>query len=119
MEQKDLLSGVYTEGRGTTALPNATASLVLGILSLVLSLLLWCLFYVEILPLILGIIGMVLAGKDKKLYDAAPEMYSRASYNNSNAGKICSIIAVCISLLVLVVFTLIIIAAGSMTYSGW
>lgn len=119
MEQKDLLTGGYNDHVGGNVLPNASASLVLGILSLVLSLILWCMFYTEIIPLILGIIGLVLSNKDKRTYTAAPELYSRASLSNSNAGKVCCIIGVCISVLVLVVFILIVIAAGTMSYKDW
>lgn len=118
MEQKDLLTGGYNDNLGGNVLPNASASLILGILSLVLSLVLWCFFYAEIVPLILGIIGLVLSGKDKRLYTAAPELYSRSSLSTSNAGKVCSIIAVCISTLVLVIFILIVIAAGTISFTG-
>ena len=68
------------------ALPNATASLVLGIISIVMC---WC---YGILGLILGIIGLVLGSKAVTLYKQSPGIYSEASYKNASAGKICSII---------------------------
>ena len=68
------------------ALPNATASLVLGIISIALC---WC---YGVIGFILGIIGLVLGSKAVALYNQCPGMYSRASYKNANAGKICSII---------------------------
>ena len=68
------------------ALPNSTASLVLGIISIALC---WC---YGIVGLILGIIGLVLGQKSEALYTQSPEVYSQASYKNANAGKICSII---------------------------
>ena len=64
-----------------TPLPNATAVLVLGICSIVFS----CLGGV-----ILGIIGLVLAGKGRKLYKANPEAYD--GWGQLNAGWIMSII---------------------------
>ncbi len=67
-------------------LPNATASLVLGIISIVGA------FCYGIVGVICGIIGLVLANKDRKLYQATPELYSPASYSSSNAGRTCSII---------------------------
>jgi ribose/xylose/arabinose/galactoside ABC-type transport system permease subunit len=72
-------------------LPNATASLVLGILSIV-----FCVTYGTI-GIILGIIGLVLANKDRKLYQSNPEAYSIDSYKNSNAGRTCSIIGLVLS----------------------
>ena len=81
------------------ALPNATASLVLGIISIVLC---WC---YGVLGLILGIIGLVLGSKAVTLYKQYPGVYSEASYKNANAGKICSIIGLILGgLYVLMIF---------------
>jgi M penetrans paralogue family 26 len=77
-------------------LPNATAVLVLGILSIVT-----CFCY-GIIGLILGIIAIVLAGKDKKMFTAAPEAYTAASFKNLNAGKLCAIIGIVLSVLYLI-----------------
>ncbi len=63
-------------------LPNATAVLVLGICSIVFG----CVF----VGLILGIIGIVLSGKGRKLYKESPELYE--GYGSLNAGYIMSII---------------------------
>ena len=67
-------------------LPNSTAALVLGIISIVS---LCCCTFVG---LVLGIIGLVLGSKAVTLYRQIPDSYSEASYKNANAGKICSII---------------------------
>ncbi|MBI2731099.1 MAG: hypothetical protein HYX40_10165 [Sphingobacteriales bacterium] len=64
-------------------LPNATAVLVLGILSIVI-----CGF--------LGIIGLVLGNKDLSLYKANPGIYSEASLSSVKSGRICSIIGLCL-----------------------
>jgi hypothetical protein len=71
-----------------SSLPNSTASLVLGILSIVGC---WC---YGLFGIILGIIGLVLSKKDIELYKANPEAYTSSSYGNVKAGKICSIIGV-------------------------
>jgi len=63
-------------------LPNATAALVLGICSIVFS----CAF----IGLILGIIGLSLASKGKKIYAEDPNSYN--GYGSLNAGYIMSII---------------------------
>lgn len=92
MEQRDLLKPNYGAQQ---SLPNATASLVLGIISIVAAM---C-YGVGI---ICGIIGWVLANKDRKLYQANPDFYSASSYGTVNAGRICSIIGVILSGLLIV-----------------
>ncbi|KUJ50966.1 CCC motif membrane protein [Chryseobacterium sp. JAH] len=75
-------------------LPNATAVLVLGIVSIV-----GCCCY-GILGLIAGIIGLVLYKKDNELYQANPTLYS--DYNNLKTGRILSIIGISLSVLYIV-----------------
>lgn len=90
-------------------LPNATTILVLGILSLVFC---WC---YGIIGLVLGIIAVALSGTPRKAYLAEPELYTESSYKNINAGRICGIIAICLSVLVMLFFILVIcgiIASG-------
>ncbi len=62
-------------------LPNATAILVLGILSIVIC-------------FITGIIALVMAKKEMALYQANPGMYSEGSYNSVKTGRICAIIGI-------------------------
>jgi hypothetical protein len=76
------------------ALPNATASLVLGILSIVIC----------GIGVVLGIIGMVLANKDMALYRANPGMFSESSFNNTKTGRICSIIGIIVSSLFVIFY---------------
>lgn len=87
MENKEL----FSTQDGQMNLPNATTSLVLGILSLV-----FCMFY-GFVGLVLGIIALVLANKDRKLYNINPSAYSKNSFNNSNAGRVCAIIGIILS----------------------
>ncbi len=70
-------------------LPNATAVLVLGILSI-----LTCCCY-GVVGLILGIVALVLAKKDKALYEINPQSYS--NYSNLNIGRILAIIGIVLS----------------------
>ncbi|MGK4568733.1 CCC motif membrane protein [Flavobacterium sp. 3HN19-14] len=71
-------------------LPNATAVLVLGILSIVT-----CCCY-GIFGLLFSIIALVLAKKDMKLYQENPELYS--NYKNLNTGRIISIVGLVLSI---------------------
>jgi hypothetical protein len=91
----------------TGNLPNATAVLVLGILSIVT-----CFLY-GIPGLVMGIIALYLHKSDRELYQRDPNRYAQ-SYQNSNAGKICAIIGVSLSGL----FLLYIIMALGMAMSG-
>ena len=72
-------------------LPNSTAVLVLGILSIVMC---WC---IGIVGLTLGIIAIVLSSKAKYLFEENPELYSISSFINMNAGRVCAIIGTSLS----------------------
>jgi cytochrome bd-type quinol oxidase subunit 1 len=88
-------------------LPNATATLVLGIISLIGA------FCYGIVGVICGIIGLVLANKDRKLYQAKPELYSSSSYSTLNAGRVCSIIGLILGSLVVLIMIFYIIFFGA------
>lgn len=75
-------------------LPNATAVLILGILSI-----LTCCCY-GVIGLVLGIIALVLAKKDMALYKVNPNSYS--NYSNLNVGRILAIIGIVLSALYLI-----------------
>jgi hypothetical protein len=75
-------------------LPNGTAVIILGILSIVT-----CCCY-GILGLILGVVAIVLANKDAKLYNEKPELYS--NYSNIKTGKILAYIGIVLSVLYLI-----------------
>lgn len=73
-------------------LPNATAVLVLGILSI-------CFCAAWGIPgIVMGIVALTLYKKDKALYDSDPSSYEE-SFKNSNAGRVCAIIGLCLSAL--------------------
>lgn len=77
-------------------LPNATAVLVLGILSIVFS----CCCY-GLFGAIMGIIALVMAHTSTKMYNETPHAYNLSSYKNMNAGRVCAIIGVVLSGLML------------------
>lgn len=74
-------------------LPNATAVLVLGILSILFC---WC---YGIVGIILSVIALVLANKDMSLYKVEPQNYT--NYGNLNAGRIMAIIGLILNVLFL------------------
>lgn len=85
-------------------LPNATAVLVLGILSI-----LFCCCY-GVIGIVLSIIALVLASKDMKLYRDNPQIYT--DYQNLNAGRIMAIIGLVLSILTLIYFVWVISYVG-------
>ena len=95
-------------GNQQAPLPNATASLVLGIISILGG------FCYGVVGIICGIIGLVLANKDRKLYQENPDTYSASSYSTSNSGRICSIIGLVIGALVVIVVIFYIIFFGAL-----
>ncbi|MDP1802583.1 MAG: CCC motif membrane protein [Bacteroidota bacterium] len=98
---------------GTQNIPNSVGVLVLGILSI-------CFFWCYGIPaIIMAIISLVLASGGEREYRNNPSKYSLASYKNLKAGKICSIISLCLVGLGILVLILIIALAGSMALGGF
>lgn len=87
-------------------LPNATAVLVLGIVSIV-----GCFCY-SIVGLICSIIALVLASKDMAMYKTSPMKYTPGSYNNLKGGKVCAIIGLSMSILYLIIIIIAIAMLG-------
>lgn len=92
-------------------LPNATAALVLGIISIPTC------FCLGIAGLVCGIIAIILGGKAVKLHKANPGVYNPSSYNNANAGKICGIIGVVLSSLYILYVILYFVFIGTLMTS--
>lgn len=80
-------------------LPNATAVLVLGILSIV---------FVGLIGAILAIISLSMWGNVKSLYEADPSQYTAASYSRAKAGRVCAIVG--LSLLGLAILIVLLLA---------
>jgi len=91
-------------------IPNSTAVLVLGILSIV------CCWTQGIVGLVLGIVALVLSGKARQLYASNPNLYSQGSYKNLSAGRTCAIIGTALSgFLVLIMITVLIFFGVTLT----
>jgi len=108
--------GGYSSHPVQQQLPNATAVLVLGILSLV-----FICPYISLVGIVLGIIALVLASRDQTLYNQNPSAYSLSSFNNLKAGRVCAIIGLSIAVLtfiITVLFIIGIIASASMPFWG-
>ena len=88
---------------GQIDVPNATLVLVMGICSIAIC----------ALGPILGTIGLVMSGPAKKAYEANPGMYKEASFKNLNAGRICSIIGLCVGALVWIYYICVFIFFAS------
>ncbi len=91
-QNKDYLSNTNINA---SQLPNATATLVLGILSIVVC-------------FICGIIALAISNKDLSMYKNNPELYSTASYNNIKAGRICAIIGIALQVIGLILYIVMI-----------
>lgn len=98
-EQQNLLTPNFNQA---PVLPNSTAVLVLGIISIIGG-------FCYGIGIILGIIGLVLANKDKKLIEANPDVFSHGSVSNLRAGRICSIIGIVVGVIFLVIIVLYLI----------
>lgn len=93
---------------GGQNLPNATAVLVLGILSIIFS----CCCY-GIVGLLPAIIALVLYKSDNRLYQQNLGLYTLSSYKNLNAGRICALIGLIIGILAVLYIIIVIIYYGS------
>jgi len=104
-ENKDLLDLSITTNSNygnQKSLPNATATLVLGICSLAT-----CWVY-GVPGLICGIIALSLHQKDKRTFQTNPKAYE-VSFKTAKAGFICAIIGTSISALWFLLFGVAII----------
>lgn len=91
-------------------LPNATATLVLGILSIVS-----CICY-AFPALILSIIALAISGKSVRMYKENPDKW--LDYGNLKAGRIMAIIGLSLSgIAVLILIIYIIIIGGIAAFS--
>jgi len=90
MDELDVID--VSSGDNTPAqVPNATAVLVLGIISIV-----GCFMY-AIPGIVCSIIALVLHKKDKALYYSNPVKYEN-SFKTSKAGHICAVVGLSLSL---------------------
>ncbi len=102
-DQPNLLSPNHNN---QVPLTNATPSLVLGIVSIVAA------FCYGIGGVICGIIGLILANKDRKLYRENPELYTASSYSTLNAGRITSLIGLILGAVFMIIGLLFVLFFG-------
>lgn len=109
MEDKNTSQNTIFNGN-RQPLPNATAVLILGIISIVA-----CCCY-SIPGVICSVIAIVLGNKDLKLYYSNPTAFTQSSLNNLKAGRVCAIIALVLSILFLVfiIYTFSVIGLANM-----
>ena len=88
-------------------LPNSTAVLILAICSIIFG----CFF----IGLILGIVGLNMAGKGRRLYRENPELYE--GYGALNAGWIMSIIGTILGGLYTIYWIVVVAIIGGAAFS--
>lgn len=97
----------YQNTNNQMPLPNSTAILVLGILSIVS-----CVCY-GIPGLAMGIIALAMSPKANTLYQDNPRKYTLSSFNNMKAGKICAIIGIVLSALMFLYLIIVLMFVGA------
>ena len=104
----DIIDGdtLGSDSSGNKPLPNATACLVLGIISIVT-------FWLYGVPgIVCGIIAIALHSKDKRIYSEDPKSYKNA-YKSSRAGMILGLIGLILSVLFLVFIVVAVLVVAS------
>src|SRR5688572_26776246 len=95
------------QNTGQQPVPNATASLVLGIVSLCTTVLLCC-CYGYIIGLITSIIGLVLGSGAMKKFNAEPGVYTDKSFGTAKTGRLLNIIGLILSIVVIALIILMV-----------
>ena len=90
-------------------LPNATGTLVLGILSIVFC---WC---YGVAGTTMGIIALSISSKSLKLYNENPNLYD--GFGNLRAGRIMAIIGISLSAIYLIIIIIYISILGTAALS--
>jgi uncharacterized Tic20 family protein len=91
-------------------LPNSNTILMLGIFSIVIG---FCCGFIAIVGLVLGIVALSLAPKAIAMYQQNPSLYTENSFKNINAGKICAIIGIVISGMLILVGMIYLMVVGA------
>ena len=102
-----------------TKLSADPLALILGILALVLGIAGCCCYGVTaLIPLVLGIIGLVLANKSLRDYQQNPEAFSVQSKNNVNTAKVINIIAIVLNSIIFIVALVVFAIYGTLISSA-
>lgn len=97
---------------GSKRLPNSTAVLVLGICSIFPG----CICF-GLVGIACSIIALVMAKKDLAAYNSNPSEYYLPSYNNLKAGRVCAIIGLCTSALILIFYVIYFAVIGAAAFA--
>lgn len=111
MEEQQVTQGETTQPLFQEALPNAGTALTLGILSM-----LFCCCGPISLPM--GIIAWVMGNKGKAKYQENPNAYTPSSFSNMNAGRVCGVVGVVLSVLFLI-YMVVSMWYGIQEMGGW
>lgn len=104
----------------TNKLSADPISLILGIVAIVLGFTGCCCYGIfAIIPLIIGIIGLVSANKSLKEFAISPEVYSPQSRSNVSTGKILNIIAIIFNGIIVLFFIGMLVFYGTILSSGF
>lgn len=98
----------------TQELPNATLSMILGIVGLALSLCFGC----GLVGFILSIIAFVKGKKAVKEYENNPTIYSEKLYGQAKAGKIIGLIGLILGIIVIGLITAYLVVFGIFVIAG-
>jgi hypothetical protein len=100
-------------------LPADPTAMILGIIALVIGLAGCCCYGIfAIIPLILSIVGLVMANKSLKEFALNPEAYSSQSRSNVATAKILNIIAIIFNGMVILLFIIFFAIYGTLITSG-
>ena len=95
-------------------LPADPGALILGIVALVIGIAGCCCYGISaIIPLVLAIIGLVMANRSIKEYDSNPEAYATLSRSNMVTAKVINIIAVVMNGIIFIIFGILLLIYGS------
>ena len=96
-------------------LPADPTALILGIVALVIGFAGCCCYGIfAIIPLILSIVGLVMANKSLKEFDQNLDVFSLQSRNNVNIGRILNIIALIFNSIVVLLIVIFFAIYGTM-----
>ncbi len=90
-------------------LPNATTALILGILSIVITL---CCFFMwgNFIGIVLGVSALIISQRDVRMYRESPEVFT--DYGNLKTGRITAVIGIILSVIITLYFIISLFYVG-------
>ncbi|TXE15839.1 hypothetical protein ES692_15200 [Psychroserpens burtonensis] len=95
-------------------LPADPTAMILGIIALVISFAGCCCGIFAFIPIIISIIGLVMANKSLRIYQINPSIYEPQSKSNVSTAKVLNIIALVVSSLVTLFYIAYFIIYGAL-----